>query len=162
MPCQAYDMEPTITANLEYFIADHLSYPACLFSFLGYLIHLLLSVVQFIDFQTVICCSIVYIYCRSKQPLLKEHGSSFSVGAAKRLFSRDVSVYLLNFVDHFSHDDASKQIPIPIFHSRASFISQCCNLFSKVIKSCCSVLRLHRIILINFQLLIWISLQLSF
>ena len=99
--CQAYDMEPTITANLEYFIADHLSYPACLFSFLGYLIHLLLSVVQFIDFQTVICCSIVYIYCRSKQPLLKEHGSSFSVGAAKRLFSRDVSVYLLNFIDHF-------------------------------------------------------------
>ena len=139
MPCQAYDMEPTITANLEYFIADHLSYPACLFSFLGYLIHLLLSVVQFIDFQTVICCSIVYIYCRSKQPLLKEHGSSFSVGAAKRLFSRDVSVYLLNFIDHFSHDDASKQIPIPIFQSRASFISQCCNLFSKVIKSCCSV-----------------------
>ena len=105
---------------------------------------------------------LVYIYCRSKQPLLKEHGSSFSVGAAKRLFSRDVSVYLLNFIDHFSHDDASKQIPIPIFQSRASFISQCCNLFSKVIKSCCSVLCLHRIILINFQLLIWISLQLSF
>ena len=132
-------MEPTFITNLEYFIADHLSYPACLFTFLGYLIHLLLSVVQFIDFQTVICCSIVYTYCRSKQPLLKQHGSSFSVGAAKRPFSRDVSVYLLNFVDHFSHDDASKQIPTPIFHTRASFISQCYNLFSKVIKSCCSV-----------------------
>ena len=154
-------MEPTITANLEYFIADHLSYPACLFSFLGYLIHLLLSVVQFIDFQTVICCSIVYIYCRSKQPLLKEHGSSFSVGAAKRLFSRDVSVYLLNFIDHFLTTMLQNRFLFP-FSIRASFISQCCNLFSKVIKSCCSVLCLHRIILINFQLLIWISLQLSF
>ena len=96
MPCQAYDMEPTITANLEYFIADHLSYPACLFSFLGYLIHLLLSVVQFIDFQTVICCSIVYIYCRSKQPLLKEHGSSFSVELLNVCFPEMYrSIYLI-------------------------------------------------------------------
>lgn len=139
MPCKAYDMEPNLPANPEYFIAAHLSYPACLFTFLGYLIHLLLSVVQFIDFQTVICCSMVYIYCRSKQPLMKEHVSSFSVGAAKRPFSnmRNVSVYLLNFVDHFSHNDASKQIPI--FQPRTSFFSQCCNFFPKAIKSCCSV-----------------------
>ena len=162
MPCQAYDMEPTITANLEYFIADHLSYPACLFSFLGYLIHLLLSVVQFIDFQTIICCSIVYIYCRSKQPLLKEHGSSFSVGAAKRLFSRDVSVYLLNFIDHFSHDDASKQIPIPIFNPEQVSFPNVAIYFQRLSNLAVPFLCLHRIILINFQLLIWISLQLSF